>query len=104
MRLEDLTPGKTLIGLESSAVATIVAVVPIAEGAVQVIYKTPEGTLKERLLGRADETTIALAIQERPWAFDGDGEAFQLAIEAKRIDLAFPVLPTTQLDIKNVIG
>src|SRR3989454_56831 len=102
MRLEDLTPGNSLIGLESSVVATIVAVVPIAEGAVQVIYKTPEGTLKERLLGRADETTIALATQERPWAFDGDGEAFQLAIEAKRIDLAFLFDPMMAVHTSNV--
>jgi len=102
MRLEDLTPGNSLIGLESSVVATIVAVVPIAEGAVQVIYKTPEGTLKERLLGRTDETTIALATQERPWAFDGDGEAFQLAIEAKRIDLAFLFDPMMAVHTSNV--
>jgi hypothetical protein len=89
MRLEELTPGNSLTGIEPSAIATIVAVVPIAEGAVQVIYKTPDGTLKERLLGRADEAMIALATQERPWAFDGDGGAFKLAVEAKRIDLAF---------------
>ena len=54
-----------------------------------LIYKTPDGTLKERLLNRADEENIALATQERPWSFDGDGEAFKLAVEAKRIDLAF---------------
>src|SRR6266705_314836 len=102
MRLEDLTSGNSLIGLESSVVATIVAVVPIAEGAVQVIYKTPDGTLKERLLGRADETTIALATQERPWSFDGDGEAFKLAVEAKRIDLAFLFDPMMAVHTSNV--
>ena len=53
MRLEDLTAAMSLNGLESSAVATIVAVVPIADGAVQVIYKTQDGTLKDRLLRRA---------------------------------------------------
>lgn len=102
MRLEDLTSGSSLIGLEPSAVATIVAVVPIAEGAVQVIYKTPDGTLKDRLLGRADEATIALATQERPWAFDGDGEAFKLAVEAKRIDLAFLFDPMMAVHTSNV--
>ena len=71
MRLKDLAPGNSLIGLEPSVVATIVAVVPIAEGAVQVIYKTPDGTLKDRLLGLADEANIAIATQGRPWAFDG---------------------------------
>jgi hypothetical protein len=49
----------------------------------------PDGSLKERLIRTADEATIAVALTERPWAFDGDGAAFQLAFEAKRIDLAF---------------
>jgi hypothetical protein len=42
---------------------------------VQVLYKTPEGTIKDRLLGRADEANIGLATAERPWAFDGNGQA-----------------------------
>lgn len=102
MRLEELTAGASLIGLEPSAVATIVAVVPIAEGAVQVIYKTADGTLKDRLLGRADEANIALATQERPWAFDGNGEDFKLAVEAKRIDLAFLFDPMMAVHTSNV--
>lgn len=102
MRIEELAPGNSLTGLEPSAVATVVAVVPIAEGAVQVIYKTPDGTLRDRLLGRADEATIALATQERPWAFDGDGEDFKLAVEAKRIDLAFLFDPMMAVHTSNV--
>jgi hypothetical protein len=70
-------------------IATVIAVVPIGDGAVQVHFKTPEGTIKDRLLGRADEMSISLATAERPWAFDGNGEDFNLAVEAKRIDLAF---------------
>jgi hypothetical protein len=87
MRLEDLTSGMSLVGIEPSVIVTVVAVKTFAEGAVQVIYKTPDGNLKERLLGRSDEANVAVATQERPWAFDGDGESFQLAVEAKRIDL-----------------
>src|SRR6266852_5724301 len=102
MRLEELTAGASLTGLEPSAVATIVAVVPIAEGAIQVIYKTADGTLKDRLLGRVDEDGIAVATQERPWAFDGDGEAFKLAVEAKRIDLAFLFDPMMAVHTSNV--
>src|SRR5277367_399220 len=102
MRLEDLTAGISLNGLEPSAVATIVAIVPIAEGAVQVIYKTPDGTIKDRLLGRADEASISPATNERPWAFDGDGSAFQLACEAKRIDLAFLFDPMMAIHTSNV--
>ena len=102
MRLEDLTHGISLIGIEPSKIVTIVAVVPIAEGAIQVVYKTADGIIKERLLNRADESAIAVATQERPWAFDGDGEAFKLAVEAKRIDLAFLFDPMMAVHTSNV--
>jgi hypothetical protein len=59
MRLEDLTAGLSLNGLEPSAVATIVAVVPIAEGAVQLIYKTPDGMLKDRLASATIRSMLA---------------------------------------------
>ncbi len=102
MRLEDLTAGISLNGLEPLAVSTIVAVVPIAEGAVQLIYKTPDGTLRDRLLNRADESNISIATTERPWSFEGDGEAFKLTVEAKRIDLAFLFDPMMAVHTSNV--
>src|ERR1700730_10598372 len=102
MRLEDLAAGLALNGLEPSAVATVVAVVPIATAAVQLIYKTPDGTLKDRLLNRADESNISIATTERPWSFEGDGEAFKLTVEAKRIDLTFLFDPMMAVHTSNV--
>ena len=89
MKLEDIAAGAGLAGVEPSQIVSVVAVVSVAEGALQLIYRTPDGAMKERLLGRADENSIAIAATERPFSFDGDGAAFQLACEAKRIDLAF---------------
>ena len=102
MRLEDITTGLALTGLEPSVIGSVVAVVPIAEGTVQVIYKTPDGALKDRLLNRADEPNISIATTERPWSFDGDGDAFKLAVEAKRIDLAFLFDPMMAVHTSNV--
>jgi len=102
LTLESITPGLALTGLEPSVIATIVAVVPIADGALQVIYKTPDGALKDRLLNRGDETSIDIATAERPWSFDGDGEAFKLTVEAKRIDLAFLFDPMMAVHTSNV--
>ena len=102
MRLEDIKPGISLSGLEPIAVASVIAVVPIADGAVQIIYKNPDGTIKDRLLGRSDESSISITIQERPWAFDGNGEDFKLAVEAKRIDLAFLFDPMMAVHTSNV--
>ena len=102
IRLEDIKPGVPLAGLELAAIGSVVAVVPIAEGTVQIIYKTPDGTVKERLLNRDDEPNLSVITAERPWSFDGDGEAFKLAVEAKRIDLAFLFDPMMAVHTSNV--
>jgi hypothetical protein len=39
-------------------------------GAVQLIYRTPDGGSKERLLLSADEPAISLATVERPFSFE----------------------------------
>jgi hypothetical protein len=102
LKLEDLAPGLPLSGLEPTFVTRLMAVVPIADGSVQVIYRTPDGTLKDRLLGRADEESISVTTAERPWSFDGDAAAFQLAYKAKRIDLAFLFDPMMAVHTSNV--
>ena len=83
-------------------VATVAAVVPIGEGSAQVFYRTSDGTTKERLLGRIDEESLSIATVERPWSFDGDGSAFQLTCEAKRIDLAYLFDPMMAVHTSNV--
>ena len=102
IKLEDLKPGIPLVGLEPASIATVAAVVPIGEGSVQVFYRTADGGTKERLLGRADEENLSIATVERPWSFDGDGAAFQLTCEAKRIDLAFLFDPMMAVHTANV--
>jgi SNF2 family DNA or RNA helicase len=102
MRIEDIKPGDSLQGIEPATLVTVVAVVPISTDAIQLVYKTPDGTLKDRLLGRNDEENIAHATRERPWSFDGDGDAFKLAVEAKRIDLAFLFDPMMAVHTSNV--
>ncbi len=47
MRIDEITSGSSLTGLEPSAVATVIAVIPIADGAVRVIYQTPDVFLFE---------------------------------------------------------
>ncbi|WP_442483355.1 helicase-related protein [Aeoliella sp. SH292] len=102
MKIDDIQPGQTLEGLESSSLATVAAVAPIGDGAVQIFYRTGDGSVKERLLTAADEPNISLATAESPWSFDGNGEAFKLAVEAKRIDLAFLFDPMMAVHTSNV--
>lgn len=102
IHLEEIAPGLALTGLEPVTIGIVVAVVPIGDGALQIIYKTPDGALKDRLLNRADEANISIATSERPWSFDGDGDSFKLAVEAKRIDLAFLFDPMMAVHTSNV--
>ena len=102
MKLKEITSGLSLAGVEPTQIVSVVATVPLGEGALQLIYRTPDGAMKERLLGRADEATISVATVERPWSFDGDGAAFQLTCEAKRIDLAFLFDPMMAVHTSNV--
>lgn len=102
MKLEELAPGQSLSGIEPTDVVTVVATVPLGEGSVQLIYRTPAGEMKERLLGRDDESSVSIASVERPFSFDGKGEQFQLACEAKRIDLAFLFDPMMAVHSSNV--
>ena len=41
--LETITPGLSLTGLDPTGIGSVIAVVPIADGAVQVIYRTSDG-------------------------------------------------------------
>ena len=102
MQLIDLKSGLSLVGLEPGIVVTLAAVVPLSASALQVIYKLPNGSIRERLITQADIGTLSLAKTERPWSFDGDGEAFKLAVEAKRIDLAFLFDPMMAVHTSNV--
>ena len=78
MKLQDIKSGMNLSGVEPTDIVTVVATVPLGNGALQLIYRTADGGIKERLLGNADETSISVATVERPFSFDGDGAASQL--------------------------
>ncbi|WP_262028300.1 helicase-related protein [Microvirga sp. Mcv34] len=102
MRLEEIASGQSLTGVEPTQIVTVVAAVPIGEGALQLIYRTPDGVMKDRMLGRVEEAAIDKAVAGRPFSFDGDGAAFQLTCEAKRIDLAFLFDPMMAVHTSNV--
>ena len=91
-----------LSGVEPAVLATVVSVIRIADGAAQLIYRTPDGHLRERLLNRSDEAGVSLAVAHRPWSFEGDGETFKLVVEAKRIDLAFLFDPMMAVHTSDV--
>lgn len=67
MLLTDLKSGLSLIGLEPSVIVSVIAAVPIGEGAIQIIYRLPSGTMRERLVTSVDVGSLSVATVERPW-------------------------------------
>lgn len=71
--LESLASGVSLVGVEPTLVVTLVAVVPVGDGAVTASYKTPKGTLNERLPtphGRTDQICGAVQTNATNLAFE----------------------------------
>jgi SNF2 family DNA or RNA helicase len=102
IKLKDITAGLNLTGIEPAHIVSVVATVPQGDGALQLIYRTSDGVMKERLLLTTDEPSISIASAERPFSFEGKGADFQLACEAKRIDFAFLFDPMMAVHTSNV--
>src|SRR5262245_3248308 len=88
-RLEDLTRGASVQGILSDGLVTVIDVKWIGTVAVELTFKDAAGNLGNELLYRDREPTLHVAVEGRPWSFDGDGALFRLVSEAHRIRLAY---------------
>jgi len=88
-RLEDLTKGASVKGILPDSLVTVVDVKGIGTVAIEITYKNAAGNLGNELLYRDREPTLEIAVEGRPWSFDGDGAMFRLVSEAHRINLAY---------------
>ena len=88
MRLEQVSAGVRVQGLDTDGPGEVMAERWIGSDALDVIYRVGTST-RSRMLLRGDERSFDLAsAAPRPFAFDGDGALLRLASEAMRIRLA----------------
>ncbi len=101
-KLEDLQPGLRLAGVIPGQNVAVIAVQPHGADAIELTYKTAEGGLGQRVLGRDAEAKLAIAQAEaRP--LDAPAADFKLVAECQRIKLAGlwdPMLAVTTSDIQ----
>ncbi|MDI9331683.1 MAG: helicase-related protein [Alphaproteobacteria bacterium] len=102
MKLEQITKGAQLAGIEPGKIVRVVSADPLGDNAVTVVYKTDDGRLGERVLFRSNESELHVASIGRPWSFDADGADFKLAAEAYRINLAHLFDPMMAVHTSNV--
>jgi SNF2 family DNA or RNA helicase len=101
LRIEEIQKGQTLAGVIPDKLVSVIAAEMRGGNSLELTYKI-EGTLGERLLSRAEEPAISIATTQRPFSFEGPAEPFQLACEAKRMDLAFLFDPMMAVHTANV--
>ena len=89
LKLEELAPGSQVVGLAGNGSVTIVQARWHGTGALTATFRDESGRVSEQVLFRDDEVRLEAVAAARPWSFDGDGELFRLASEARRIELAW---------------
>ncbi|MBA3371385.1 MAG: helicase, partial [Thermoleophilaceae bacterium] len=101
-KLEDLQPGLLLTGVIPGQSVSVIAVHPHGPDAIELTFKSAEGKLEQRVLGRdAEEKLAAAQVEARP--FDALAADFKLVAECQRIKLAGlsdPMLAVTTSDIQ----
>lgn len=65
MKLEDITKGALVSGIEPGKVARIVSTDPLGDNALTVVYRTDDGRLGERVLFRNNEADLCVATAGR---------------------------------------
>ena len=102
LKLEDIKIGAEIAGLIPNELAKVVAVNPVGDNAITVIYKTHSGEIKEQLLFRDSEQNLTLAQSGLAWSFDSPSADFKLALEAMRIQMGFLFDPMMAIHSSNV--
>jgi SNF2 family DNA or RNA helicase len=101
-KLEDLQPGLLLTGVIPGQSVSVIAVQPHGADAIELTFKSAEGRLEQRVLGRDAEKKLAIAqVEARP--LDALAADFKLVAECQRIKLAGlsdPMLAVTTSDIQ----
>ena len=102
LKLEQISPGQQVSGIEQGRIVRIVSTEKLGEHAINAIYRDGSGRLGERMLFRSDEPGISLAESGCPWSFDAPAQEFKLALEAQRIRLAYLFDPMMAVHTSNV--
>ena len=61
LKLEDIKQGAQIKGLSPNEVTTISVAEMVGDNAVSIIYKLPDGSIKERMVSRDDERVLIVS-------------------------------------------
>ena len=97
----DLVAGQRLSGVVADGDVVVVAVDIHGASSATITYRTGSGQLGERVVN-SDDLGAITEVAQRRWTFDGDGAAFRLASEARRMKWAHLSDPFAAIDTSNI--
>lgn len=101
MKINELRPGLRLRNLLAGSDVVLVAAEAHGEGIANVIYRSDDGAIAERLVTDGDLDGV-IEVSGSRWTFDADGAAFRLASEARRIELAHVFDPFAAVEASTI--
>jgi len=101
LSLANFAAGQRLAGVIADGDVIVVAVDTHGPGSATLTYRSSDGQLGERILTSDDLGGISEVSTQR-WTFDGDGAAFRLASEARRMKWAHLSDPFAAVDTSNI--
>ena len=101
MKLEEITSGMHLTGIEPDTTINIEKAEMVGANTVEIIYRNADGQLREQVLQRCDEQKIA-EVAVSLWDFSAKGDEFILALETRRIQLAHLFDPMMAIHTSNI--
>jgi len=102
MRLEEIEAGQILEGIAPDQAVRVIASEHAGADSRSVVFRRADNSIGDRLVSREDEPNIRHAEQGRPWSFSAAGEAFLLATEAYRINMAYLFDPMMAVHTSDV--
>ena len=97
----DLIAGQRLAGVIADGDVIVVAIDIHGPGSATLTYRSSDGQLGERIL-TSDDLGVISEVSTQRWTFDGDGAAFRLASEARRMKWAHLSDPFAAVDTSNI--
>lgn len=102
IRLSDLTRGIRISGIEPDQVVQVIDVNHSGDEAATVTYRTADNQLGERTLFSDDTRKLEIVEENISWDLSADPDAFKLAVEAYRINVAHLFDPMMAVHTSNV--
>ncbi len=102
IHLSDIQPDQFIQGILPGIPVRIISVQPHGNDVITIFFERPDGTPDRRLLYPTDAQNLTRVLRNVTWDAQADAIGFRLAVEAKRIRLAYLFDPRIAIHLSHI--